>query len=46
MDEYGHFEPEQRPEFDMAPAAQAHHADVMARIYQVLMRDTRFANAT
>jgi non-heme Fe2+,alpha-ketoglutarate-dependent halogenase len=46
VDEYGYFEPEQRPEFDMAPAAQAHHADVMARINQVLMRDTGLANAT
>ena len=46
VDKYGHFEPEQRPEFDMAPSAQAHHAEVMARINQVLMRDTRFATAT
>jgi non-heme Fe2+,alpha-ketoglutarate-dependent halogenase len=46
VDEYRHFEPEQRPEFDMAPAAQAHHAEVMARINQVLMRDTRLAAAT
>ena len=38
-----HFEPEQRPEFDMAPAAQAHHAEVMARINQVLMRETATA---
>jgi hypothetical protein len=30
----------------MAPAAQAHHAEVMARINQVLMRDTRLAAAT
>ena len=46
VDSYGHFEPEQRPEFDMAPAARAHHADVMARINQVLMRDTKFAAPT
>src|SRR5271154_3229233 len=46
VDEYGHFEPEQRPEFDMAPAAQAHHVDVMSRINQVLMRDTGLAAAT
>ncbi len=46
VDKYGHFEPEQRPEFDMAPAAQAHHAAVMARTNQVLMRGTRFATAT
>ncbi len=46
VDKYGHFEPEQRPEFDMAPSAQAHHAEVMARINQVLMRDTRSATAT
>jgi ectoine hydroxylase-related dioxygenase (phytanoyl-CoA dioxygenase family) len=43
VDQYGHFEPEQRPEFDMAPAAQAHHAQVMARINQVLMRETATA---
>jgi non-haem Fe2+, alpha-ketoglutarate-dependent halogenase len=43
VDKYGHFEPEQRPEFDMAPAAQAHHAEVMSRINQVLMRDTGLA---
>ena len=42
-DTYGHFEPERPPEFDMAPAAQAHHAEVMARINQVLMRDTAAA---
>lgn len=46
VDTYGHFEPEQRPEFDMTPSAQAHHAEVMARINQVLMRDTRLATAT
>ncbi len=46
VDKYGHFESEQRPEFDMAPSAQAYHAEVMARINQVLMRDTRFATAT
>ena len=46
VDTYGHFEPERRPEFDMAPAAQAHHADVMARINQVLMRDTDLAATT
>jgi hypothetical protein len=27
----------------MAPAAQAHHAEVMARINQVLMRETATA---
>jgi non-haem Fe2+, alpha-ketoglutarate-dependent halogenase len=46
VDKYAHFEPEERPEFDMAPAAQAHHAEVMARINPVLMRDTGFATAT
>jgi non-haem Fe2+, alpha-ketoglutarate-dependent halogenase len=40
VDTYGHFDPEQRPEFDMAPGAQAHHAEVMARTNRVLMRDT------
>jgi non-heme Fe2+,alpha-ketoglutarate-dependent halogenase len=39
VDKYGHFEPEQRPEFDMSPVAQAHHAYVMDRINQVLMRE-------
>jgi hypothetical protein len=43
VDQYRHFELEQRPEFDMAPAAQAHHAEVMARINQVLMRETATA---
>jgi non-heme Fe2+,alpha-ketoglutarate-dependent halogenase len=46
VDKYCHFEPEQRPEFDMAPTAQAHHAEVMARINQVLMRDTGLATPT
>jgi non-haem Fe2+, alpha-ketoglutarate-dependent halogenase len=46
VDKYCHFEPERRPEFDMAPAAQAHHAEVMARIKQVLMHDSRSAAAT
>ena len=46
VDNYGHFEPERRPEFDLAPAAQAHHAEVMARINQVPMRDTGFATGT
>jgi non-haem Fe2+, alpha-ketoglutarate-dependent halogenase len=40
VDKYCHFDPEQRPEFDMAPGAQAHHAEVMARTNRVLMRDT------
>jgi ABC-type glutathione transport system ATPase component len=35
-----------RPEFDMAPAAQAHHADVMARINQALTRDTGLETST
>jgi non-heme Fe2+,alpha-ketoglutarate-dependent halogenase len=40
-DRYGHFEPEQRPDFDMSPAAQAHHSQVTAHLNQVLMRDVR-----
>jgi non-haem Fe2+, alpha-ketoglutarate-dependent halogenase len=40
VDEYGHFAPEERPAFDMAPAARKHHAEVMAGVNQVLMRDT------
>jgi non-heme Fe2+,alpha-ketoglutarate-dependent halogenase len=43
VDAYGHFEVERPPEFDMAPAAQTHHAEVVARINQVLMRDTATA---
>jgi non-haem Fe2+, alpha-ketoglutarate-dependent halogenase len=46
VDKYCHFEPERRPEFDMAPAAQAHHAEVMARFNQVLMRGTGVSVAT
>ena len=46
VDKYCHFEPERRPEFDMAPAAQAHHAEVVARFNQVLMRDTAVSVAT
>jgi non-heme Fe2+,alpha-ketoglutarate-dependent halogenase len=46
VDKYCHFEPERRPEFDMAPAAQAHHAEVVARFNQVLMRDTGISMST
>jgi non-haem Fe2+, alpha-ketoglutarate-dependent halogenase len=46
VDKYRNFEPERRPEFDMAPAAQAHHAEVMDRINQVLMRDAKLPAAT
>lgn len=39
-DRFGHFEPEQRPAADMAPAAVAHHATVTGAFAQILMRDT------
>ncbi len=45
VDRYGHFEPEQRPDFDLSPAAQAHHAQVTAQIKQVLLRDVRHTAA-
>lgn len=39
-DRYGHFEPEPRPEADMAPAAVAYHAMTTGRYSQILMRGT------
>ncbi len=39
-DRYHHFAPEQRPAFDMAPEAVAHHAAVTGVFAQILMRDT------
>ena len=39
-DRYHHFEAEQRPAFDMAPEAVAHHAAVAGAFAQILMRDT------
>ena len=36
---YGHFNPEQRPEFDLAAAPRAHHAEVMGQTNRVLMCD-------
>jgi non-heme Fe2+,alpha-ketoglutarate-dependent halogenase len=40
VDNYGHFMPEERPEADLAPAAVAHHAMVVQRAAQVLMRES------
>jgi non-heme Fe2+,alpha-ketoglutarate-dependent halogenase len=39
-DRYGHFLPEQRPEFDLSPAALALHAQITGAHQQLLMRDT------
>jgi non-heme Fe2+,alpha-ketoglutarate-dependent halogenase len=39
-DRFHHFEAEQRPAFDMAPEAIAHHAAVAGAFAQILMRDT------
>jgi non-heme Fe2+,alpha-ketoglutarate-dependent halogenase len=39
-DRYHHFAAEQRPAFDMAPEAVAHHAAVAGAFAQILMRDT------
>jgi non-haem Fe2+, alpha-ketoglutarate-dependent halogenase len=39
-DRFRHFEAEQRPVFDMAPDAVAHHAAVTGLFAQILMRDT------
>ncbi len=41
VDNYGNFEPEQRPEADMAAAARAFHGRVTGATNQVLMRETR-----
>jgi hypothetical protein len=43
VDEYGHFAPEQPPVADLAPAARAHHAEVIARAARILYRGTRVA---
>ena len=40
VDEYGHFEPEQPPEADLAPAAVARHATIMKRQGEILYRGT------
>ena len=42
-DRFHHFEPEQRPNADMSPAAIAHHAAVTGTFAQILMRDTNKA---
>jgi non-haem Fe2+, alpha-ketoglutarate-dependent halogenase len=39
-DRFHHFEAEQRPAYDMAPEAVAHHAAVAGAFAQILMRDT------
>ncbi len=40
VDTYGHFEPEERPDADMSPAAVAHHAAVTGLSASILMRGT------
>jgi hypothetical protein len=40
VDTYGNFEPEERPDADMSPAAVAHHAAVTGLSASILMRDT------
>jgi len=40
VDEYHHFAPEQPPAADLAPAARAHHAEVVARSAKILYRGT------
>src|SRR2546425_6545069 len=40
VDEYGHFQPEQPPEADLAPAAVAQHATIMKRQGEILYRGT------
>lgn len=40
VDAYGHFEPEQRPDADLSPAALAHHAAVTGAHAAILMRET------
>jgi hypothetical protein len=39
-DAYGHFALEERPDFDMSPAAVAHHADITGNHTAILMRET------
>ena len=39
-DRYRNFEPEQRPDADLSPAAIAHHAAITGAHAQILMRDT------
>ncbi len=40
VDEFHHFEPEQRPDADLSPAALAHHAAVTGAHAAILMRET------
>lgn len=40
VDTYHHFDPEQRPDADMSPNAQAHHAEVTGAHAAILMRQT------
>ncbi|MBS0644397.1 MAG: phytanoyl-CoA dioxygenase family protein [Proteobacteria bacterium] len=40
VDDYGHFEPEQRPDADLSPTALAHHAAVTGAHAAILMRQT------
>ncbi len=39
-DRYGHFALEERPDFDMSPAAVAHHAAITGNHTAILMRET------
>ena len=39
-DRYRNFEPEQRPDADLSPAAIAHHAAITGAHAQILMRGT------
>jgi hypothetical protein len=40
VDKYHHFEPEQRPDADMSPAAVAYHAAITGAHAEILMRGT------
>jgi non-haem Fe2+, alpha-ketoglutarate-dependent halogenase len=40
VDHYHHFAPERAPAFDLAPAARAHHAEVVSRAARILYRGT------
>jgi hypothetical protein len=40
VDDYGHFDPEERPDADMSPRAVAHHAAITGAHAAILMRET------
>ena len=46
VDAFHHFEPEQQPEWDLAPAALARHARITGEQDAILMRDTETIAAT